>query len=49
MNYKQNLIIYSNTHMQNDGLASLDVGNATMPKSQAISMGIKWVRWNKIK
>jgi hypothetical protein len=29
--------------MQNDGLASLDVdvGNVTMPKSQAISMGIK--------
>jgi hypothetical protein len=48
MNYKQNLIIYSQ-YSQNDGLASLNVDNATMPKSQAISMGIKWVRWNKIK
>jgi hypothetical protein len=35
--------------MQNDGLTSLDVGNATMPKSQAIFMGIKWVKWNKTK
>ncbi len=35
--------------MQNDGLTSLDVGNATMPKSYTISMGIKCVRWNKIK
>jgi len=35
--------------MQNDQLTSLDVGNAIMPKSQAISMDTKWVRWNKIK